>query len=233
MAQIDAAGDPAVAEHARGYFKTAPGEYGEGDEFVGVRVPATRRICRDYRDLSRAELTPVLASPVHEHRLAALVIISEQAARARRRGDVAARRSIFEFYMRHREHVNNWDLVDLSCREVVGEYLRDTDGARQLRRLADSRSLWNRRIAVIATHAWIRNGELDLTFELAAGLLDDREDLMHKAVGWMLRECGKRDERALETFLARHARKMPRTALRYAIERLPAASRARWLATRP
>jgi 3-methyladenine DNA glycosylase AlkD len=230
MERIDAAGDPAVAEHSRRFFKTGPGEYGEGDEFVGVRVPATRRICRDFRDLSRAELALALASPVHEHRLAALVILTDQAAQAHRRGDLAARRSIFEFYIRHRGRVNNWDLVDLSCREIVGEYLRDAGGEHRLRQLAGARSLWDRRIAIIATHAWIRNGELDLTFELAAKLLGDDEDLMHKAVGWMLRECGKRDERALEAFLAKHVREMPRTALRYAIERLPAASRARWMA---
>ena len=230
MAEIVAAGDAAIARHSRRFFKTGPGEYGEGDVFAGVRVPETRRICRAYRDLPLSELDRVLASPVHEHRLAALVIITEQAARARKRGEIATRRELCEFYLARSDRVNNWDLVDLSCREIVGEYLRDTNGVARLRRLARSRSLWERRIAMIGSSAWIRAGELDLPFELAAELLDDPEDLMHKAVGWMLRECGKRDQAALEAFLTEHAARMPRTALRYAIERLPKSRRREWLA---
>lgn len=229
MAEVSAAGDPTVAEHSQRFFKTGPGEYGEGDVFAGVRVPVVRRICRAYRDLSLPEIATVLASPVHEHRLAALVILDERARKAARRADRPAQRELCEFYLAHRDRVDNWDLVDVSCRDVVGEYLLVTHGEDVLRRLAGSGRLWDRRVAMISASAWIRADELEFPFELARSLLDDDQDLMHKAVGWMLRECGKRDRAALEQFLDVHAAQMPRTALRYAIEHLPEDERKRRL----
>lgn len=231
MGAIDAQADAGIAEHSQRFFKTGRGEYGEGDVFVGVRVPQVRRICRDYRDLTIDQMDLVLASPVHEHRLAALVILSEQARRARKRGDTAAQRAFCEFYLARAEQVNNWDLVDLSAREVAGEYLRDTGDEKRVRQLARSQDLWERRIAIIASWAWIKAGDLALTFELAEFLAGDHEDLIHKATGWMLRECGKADEQALEAFLASEAPRLPRTTLRYAIEKLPEPRRRHWLAT--
>jgi 3-methyladenine DNA glycosylase AlkD len=230
MAEISNAGDPSIAAHSQRFFKTGPGEYGEGDVFAGVRVPVVRRICRAYRDLSLAEIAQVLSSPVHEHRFAALAILDERARKAARRADRPAQRELCEFYLAHRDRVDNWDLVDVSCRDIAGEYLRVTRGEDAIRRLARSRRLWDRRIAMISTSAWIRAGELEFPFELAESLLDDDHDLMHKAVGWMLRECGKRDPAALARFLDKQAGRMPRTALRYAIEHLPQDERKRRLA---
>lgn len=231
MRAIDAQGDEEIASHSARFFKSGPGEYGEGDLFVGVRVPVVREICRAYRDLTLNELDALLASPIHEHRLAALVILTGQSERARKSGDLESRRERCKFYLSHTDRINNWDLVDVSCREIVGEYLRDAGGEDRMRRLARSGSLWERRTAIVGSHAWIRADALDLTFELATLLLDDAEDLIHKATGWMLRECGKRDEVALERYLTEHAASMPRTALRYAIERLPEQRRKQWLNT--
>ena len=216
---------PANVAILQRFFKTGPGEYGEGDVFVGVKVPATRSVCRDCRGMAMPEIERLLTSKVHEERLLALLILVD----AFKTADQAVRRRIYEFYLGHTACINNWDLVDASAPQIVGAWLRDRSKA-PLTKLARSRSLWERRIAMIATFDFIRRGDLDETFRIADLLLDDDHDLIHKAVGWMLREAGKRDGGALRQFLETRARRMPRTALRYAIERFPEAERRRFLA---
>jgi 3-methyladenine DNA glycosylase AlkD len=223
---IDRAADPADAAVLARYFKTGPGEYGEGDVFVGVKLSRLRELAAPYRrqPFQAADWLPVLTSPVHEHRLAAVVVMAERA----RRGDPAERALIFDSYLENTAYVNNWDLVDAGASEIVGGYLLERDRAR-LDRLADSAWLWDRRIAIIATHAFIRAGQSGDTYRLALRLLDDRHDLIHKAVGWMLREAGKRVDRAeLLAFLDDHAAAMPRTMLRYAVEHLDPTLRAHY-----
>ncbi len=216
--------DEPTARVLRGYFKTGPGQYGEGDVFLGIKVPPLRRLARDYRGLSLAEAAKLLRSAYHEARLLALLLLVERFAA----GDEAARERVYRLYLANTARVNNWDLVDASAGPIVGGYLADRDRG-PLDHLARSASLWERRIAVVATHPFIRRGDFADTLRLAATLLSDPEDLIHKAVGWMLREVGKRDVAALEAFLAGHYRRMPRTMLRYAIERLPEPRRRQYL----
>ena len=222
-----ALGDPVRAGHSLRFFKTGPGEYGEGDRFLGLTLPQIRAITREYRALPLADLSRLLDSEWHEERLVALIIATEQF----RRGDAAARRTIYDWYLAKTDRINNWDLVDVSAHKIVGAYLLDRSRA-PLRRLARSKSPWERRIAIIATAAFIREGDLDDTLQVAKILLDDHHDLIHKGVGWMLREVGKRDVRVLRAFLDEHAAHMPRTALRYAIERFPPALRERYMKKR-
>lgn len=237
-AAIDAAGDPDDAAFLQRFFKTGSGHYGEGDVFVGVRVPATRAIVKRFERMPLAEAVALLASPVHEHRLAALLVMVRQAevARRPRTRDDAGRLALHRAYLDavRDGRVNNWDLVDSTAEALVGEMVRDGIGdASLLDRLAASASLWERRVAVIATFADIRAGDAGPTLRLAAGLLDDREDLIQKAVGWMLREAGKRVDRDLLTgFLDEHAPRMPRTMLSYATEHLTPAERAAYRAMR-
>ncbi len=207
------------------FFKTGPGQYGEGDRFLGLTVPQTRRIVRAHRGLPLAETAVLLRSPFHEERLAAVLLLVDRFERA----DETGQKEVFDFYLGHARFVNNWDLVDVSAPNIVGARLLTRDRA-VLRELARSQSLWERRIAIVATFAFIRAGEARDTFEVAGLLLDDRHDLIHKAVGWMLREVGKRvGEDTLRDFLRENIRRLPRTSLRYAIERLPADERQRWL----
>lgn len=206
------------------FFQTGQGGYGEGDVFIGVRVPDNRKVCREYKSLPLAEVQKLLESPVHEHRLAAVIIMNEQF----RRADQIERKAIYECYMSALDegYINNWDIVDTSAGHIVGEYLRDTDRS-ALIKLARGKNLWARRVAIIATSAYIGTGDGSTTLELARLLLHDREDLIHKAVGWMLREVGKRvDEATLTGFLDEHASQMPRTMLRYASERLSPTQRS-------
>ena len=216
--------DPSHVPLLQSFFKTGPGQYGEGDVFIGVKLPAMRSVCRDCRDAPLDAALALLASPVHEERMLALLLLVDRFAR----GDDTDRRNVYEAYLANTTYINNWDLVDVTAPAVVGGYLFDRSRA-PLTRLARSKSLWERRIAIVATHFFIRHGELADTFRIADLLLDDTHDLIHKAVGWMLREAGKRDGAALRTFLAtRHAR-MPRTMVRYAIERFPEAERRNYL----
>jgi 3-methyladenine DNA glycosylase AlkD len=209
----------------QGFFRTGPGEYGEGDVFLGVRVPMIRGLLREIRESATVHHADrLLASPYHEARLLGLLLLVELF----RRGEEAARRDIYRLYLARTDRINNWDLVDLSAEHIVGAWLADRS-RRPLDRLARSRSLWERRIAVLATFHFIKRGEFGDTLRLAERLLGDPHDLMHKAAGWMLREAGKRDPAVLRSFLARHAARMPRTMLRYAIERLAPAERARWM----
>lgn len=206
------------------FFKTGKGEYGEGDQFLGVAVPEIRLVAKQFCDLVEKELLRLLASPIHEERTTALFIMILQFEK----GDESNRKHIFETYVKHRQHVNNWDLVDLSAPKIVGAYLIDKK-KNILYTWARSKNLWQKRIAIVATYSFIKAEQFDDTLALAEELLHDSQDLIHKAVGWMLRELGKRDTKVLEAFLQRHYRKMPRTMLRYAIERLSKTKRAYYL----
>ena len=217
-------GDPNDALFLQGYFKTGPGEYGEGDQFLGIRVPVVRRLAKELRDLPLDQIEALLHDRWHEARLLALVMLGD----AYERASPAERKAIFDLYLRNTQWINNWDLVDSSAGRVVGAHLANRP-RKLLARLARSSNLWERRIAIIATQHFIRNGEFDDTIRLAEVLLHDSHDLIHKAVGWMLREVGNRDRATLEAFLDTHAREMPRTMLRYAIEKLPPADRRRFM----
>lgn len=210
------------------FFKTGPGEYGEGDVFIGVSVPDVRGVVRLHRDVSLETMESLLASAVHEERLAALLLM---VSRFQRTKDVAVERAVFDLYMRSLERVNNWDLVDSSAPYIVGAWLA-SKSRKQLRSLARSPHLWSRRIAMLASFHFIKNREFEDALALAEILLTDEHDLMHKAVGWMLREIGEHGgEAELVAFLGKHASRMPRTMLRYAIEKFPEAERKRWLSS--
>lgn len=222
--RLAALGDERVAAVSRRFFKTGPGGYGEGDLFRGVRVPALRALAKECEGAGPQEAGRLLRSPFHEDRLLALLIL----VRLYARGDEAARAKIYGLYLKSTRFINNWDLVDSSAEHIVGAHLRER-GRGPLRLLAKSADLWERRIAVLATFHFIKRGEFAETLRVARELLSDREDLIHKAVGWMLREVGKRDPSAEEEFLKEHCRRMPRTMLRYAVERFPEERRRRYL----
>lgn len=215
---------PAKAAILQRFFKTGKGEYAEGDQFLGVVVPDTRKVARMHKHLPMVDLAVLLQSPIHEERLCALLIMVHQFER----GNDAGRRRLFDFYLRHTGSINNWDLVDTSAPKIVGAWLRERDRA-ILYTLVKSQNLWERRIAILSTFEFIRHGDFSDALKISQLLLPDRHDLIHKAVGWMLREIGKRDEPTLRDFLQRHYRNMPRTMLRYAIEEYPAATRRRYL----
>ena len=217
-------GDPKDALFLQRFFKTGPGQYDSGDHFLGIRVPATRTLSREFADLSIADAEKLLHDKWHEARLLALVILVNRYERA----DSAERGEIFRAYLANTDRVNNWDLVDLSAPGIVGAHL-ETRSRAPLDKLAKSKSLWERRIAIVGTHWFIRRDDFDDTLRISTTLLGDSHDLIHKAVGWMLREVGKRDERVLESFLGAHAHEMPRTALRYSIERMSPEKRQRYM----
>jgi 3-methyladenine DNA glycosylase AlkD len=221
--ELESLADPRHAAILQRFFKTGPGDYGEGDRFRGIRVPVLRKMARKYRDLSRTAAESLLQAAFHEDRLLALLLLIDRYYR----GGDAVRDGIHRFYLEHTGWVNNWDLVDASAPHLVGHYLQDRPKG-LLTQLA-SGILWERRMAIIATFHFIKQGDVDETFRIAALLLSDREDLIHKAVGWMLREAGKRDVTAAETFLGTRYRQMPRTMLRYAIEKFPEARRQAYL----
>jgi 3-methyladenine DNA glycosylase AlkD len=206
------------------YFKTGPGQYGEGDFFRGIRVPVLRRLSKAHQEIALAQAELLLHSEYHEDRLLALMILVRKYDRA----DEANRTAIYKLYLSNTKFINNWDLVDSSAEHIVGAYLRERS-RKPLDRLSRSRSIWERRIAILATFHFIRLGEFEETLRIAEGLLGDKEDLIHKAVGWMLREVGKRDIKKEEAFLRVHYRQMPRTMLRYAIEKFPEVKRQRYL----
>ena len=199
------------------FFKTGKGEYGAGDVFIGVSVPDLRRVAKMFSDLTLSEIKKLLQSKIHEERLFALIILTEQFPRS----DEKKKKEIYKFYLASTKWVNNWDLVDTSAYKIVGEYLMDKNRA-VLVKLANSKNIWERRIAIVSTFQFIRRGQFDDTLNIATILLTDTHDLIHKAVGWMLREVGKKDTVVLEDFLIKHYKTMPRTMLRYAIERLSA-----------
>jgi 3-methyladenine DNA glycosylase AlkD len=216
--------DGSRAASLQRFFKTGPGEYAEGDVFIGVNVPQVRTICRECRGTTVEDIQSLLGSPVHEERLLALLLLVD----AFKSGTDAERRRIYRLYLASTPFINNWDLVDCSAAHIVGAWLQNRPRA-ALTRLARSRSLWERRIAIIATQHFIRRREFDDTFRIADILLEDDHDLIHKAVGWMLREVGNRDGRAERTFLKTRYHRMPRTMLRYAIEKFPERERRAFL----
>jgi len=216
--------DPRGAASSQRFFRTGPGEYGEGDRFMGLDAAQIRGLAREFAKLTLPEVEALLESPWHEARLLAVVLL----ANAYTRGDATTRLQIYRTYLRRADRVNNWDLVDSSAPAIVGAHLLERSRA-PLYKLARSEILWERRIAIVATQHLIRHGEYDDTLRLAVLLIDDEQDLIHKAVGWMLREVGKRDERTLLDFLNRHAGGLPRTALRYSIERLTPGQRKRYM----
>ncbi len=224
---LRALANPEKAAFFPRFFKTGPGEYGEGDTFLGITVPHTRLVAKKYLMLSLEDIAALLASPWHEERLTALHIMVYQFKKA----NAAQQKVLYQFYLQHTAHINNWDLVDTSARDIVGGYLYANQNELDvLDRLAVSDSLWERRIAIIATFYFLTKGEPDVTVKIATKLLHDPEDLIHKAVGWMLREMGKRcDHQVLVEFLNQHAHDMPRTMLRYAIEHFEETTRQQYL----
>lgn len=233
------------------FFKTGKGEYGEGDKFIGVRVPDIRKVVKRFADMELEQLEKLLQSEIHEERLLALLILVEQNRRAIKDGNRSKQKKIADFYLRNKKWVNNWDLVDLSAHYILGQAVFDGLRSKSVfTKLVNSSSMWDRRIGIIASWAFIKNGEINLTLRLAKKLLTDKEDLTHKAVGWMLRECwklgedsksvpggsasrknkkGKRAQKQVEEFLIKNYSQLPRTTLRYAIERMDEKKRKRFL----
>jgi 3-methyladenine DNA glycosylase AlkD len=227
MKQLRAAATPDKATVLARFFKTGPGQYGDGDRFLGVTVPEQRGIAKQARDLPFTEVEKLVGSPYHEARLTGFLVLTYAFERA----DEAGRREIHVFTLAQRAAMNNWDLVDVIAPVIIGGWLLERPADRKLlRKYAKSPDLWERRIAIVSTLAFIRAGDFADTLAISETLLGDRHDLIHKATGWMLREVGKRDVDVLRGFLEEHAARMPRTALRYAIERLPEAERRAWLA---
>ncbi|MGE4488179.1 MAG: DNA alkylation repair protein [Kiritimatiellales bacterium] len=220
--QLKLLGNKADAEHSQRFFKTGPGEYGEGDRFLGIRVPVLRGLAKDHIEIYLEDTVELLQSPFHEVRLTALLIMVYQAKHG---GHTAP---LYRAYLANTAQINNWDLVDCSAEHIVGRHLFNRN-RKPLYRLAKSESLWERRIAILATFHFIRQQQFDDTLAIADLLLNDREDLMHKAVGWMLREVGNRDLQTEENFLLPRYQSMPRTMLRYAIERFPEPRRQKYL----
>ncbi|MBI5037947.1 MAG: DNA alkylation repair protein [Candidatus Kerfeldbacteria bacterium] len=225
LRELRLAASPRQAKIARWFFKTGKGEYGAGDRFTGIRVPVVRKLAKQYRELALVDAVRLLASTIHEHRMVALYIMIQQFDR----GDRAIQTKIYRLYVKHRRQINNWDLVDTTAPNIVGTFLLNRPRT-ELYRLARSKMLWDRRIAILATYTYIRQGDFTDTLKIATLLVRDSHDLMHKAVGWMLREVGNRDQAAEEQFLKKYYRSMPRTMLRYAIEKFPERIRKRYLA---
>ena len=220
--ELRACSTPEKREFLPYFFKTGKGQYGEGDKFLGVVVPDTRKVAKKYKDIPFAEVTKLLNNEYHECRLCALLILVERFKKAK---DEIKKQEIVDFYLAHTHCINNWDLVDLSAKDILGEYLVDKDRT-VLSELADSSLLWDQRIAVIATFAFIRRNDYHDILDLSRRLLYHKHDLMHKAIGWMLREMGKRDKIQLTDFLDCYSKEMPRTMLRYSIEKLSPEERA-------
>ncbi|MGC8774349.1 MAG: DNA alkylation repair protein [Chlorobaculum sp.] len=225
--RLESLADEPTSGILRRFFKTGRGEYGEGDRFRGIRVPVLRKLCREFRHAGVEVISALLDSPWHEDRMLALLLLIERY----RASDERGREALYDFYCTRTACINNWDLVDLSAPCIVGRHLHNRDRSR-LYRFAESTSLWERRIAIVSTFHFIRNNDFSDTIALAERLLADPEELLHKATGWMLREVGKRDQPLLEAFLDHYATVMPRTALRYAIERLPEDERRAYLLRR-
>ena len=226
--ELKALANPSRAFGLQKFFQTAKGQYGEGDVFLGLTVPEVRKVAAKYKNLSFQEIEKLTSSRFHEFRLCGLVILTLQYKSAK---EPSEQQRIFDFYMKQAKagYVNNWDLVDVTA-PILGAYLvGQKDPYPFLEKLARSKSLWERRLAIIFTFAFIRAGELDPTIEISQRLLKDEHDLIHKAVGWMLREVGKQDGQLLRTFLTANASQMPRTMLRYSIEKFSESERRKWL----
>ena len=225
MSKLQELSDRDIGAHSQRFFKTGKGEYGEGDRFLGIRVPSIRKYVREYRDISLEDTLELLKSPFHEARLLALLILVAKYSSIKMRTE---QDSIYRSYLSHIKFINNWDLVDCSAEHIVGAHLLTRD-RKPIYRLVRSSSLWERRIGVMSTFHFLKRDDFSDTLTIAELLLHDPEDLIHKAVGWMLREVGKRNRNGEERFLAKHYREMPRTMLRYAIEKLPETERLAYL----
>lgn len=204
------------------FFKTGPGQYGEGDIFLGISVPESRKIAKKYENLSLKDTEKLLNSKIHEERLVALLLLVQKFKKNQEK------KQIFGFYLKHSRKINNWDLVDLSAPKILGAYLLDRNKS-ILYKLSKSKNLWEKRIGIISTHTFIKNNQYKDTLKISEILLNDEHDLIHKAVGWMLREVGKKDLKTLETFLKKYYKRMPRTMLRYSIEKFPEKTRKSYL----
>ena len=226
--EIQALSNRGRAHDLQKFFQTAPGQYGEGDVFLGLKVPQVRTVAKEYKAISLAEIDVLVRSKFHEVRLCGLVILTLQYKAAKER---KTKKKLFDLYMKAMTdgYINNWDLVDVTA-PIIGEYLIDSDDPYVLLyKLAKSKSLWQRRVSMVFTFAFIRSGDIEPTFEMAEKLLHDKHDLIHKAVGWALREAGKLNGIALRNFLATHSHEMPRTMLRYSIEKFSERERKKWL----
>jgi len=209
------------------YFKTGKGEYAEGDIFIGIVMPDIRKVAKKYfKEISLRDIQELLNSKIHEERMCALVMLIEKFKKAKK--NPLERRQIFELYMKNTNRINNWDLVDVTCPHIVGEFTKK-EGTEILKQLARSKNLWERRIAIVSTYSFIRKRNFGETLAISEILLTDEHDLIHKAVGWMLREVGKKNKNVLELFLSSRHKQMPRTMLRYAIEKFPEEERKRWM----
>ena len=216
--------NPTKAKILSGFFKTGKGQYGEGDLFLGITVPLQRKLAQKYLTLSQSNIQKLLDSEIHEHRLTALFILIKRYQQS----DIKIKKEIVDFYLKNLNSINNWDLVDLSAPKILGDFFQDKDKS-VLYKLAQSNNLWKRRIAILATYTFIKNKQFDDTLKIAELLLEDKHDLIHKAVGWMLREVGKKDQKVEEVFLKKYYKIMPRTMLRYSIERFPEKKRKYYL----
>jgi len=224
VSELEKLKNPSKAKILSRFFKTNKGEYGEGDIFLGIVVPLQRQVAKKFSGLSLTNLKELLISKIHEHRLTSLFILVDNYQKASN----TEKEDIVQYYLKHAKYINNWDLVDLSAPKIIGEYLLDKD-RKILFKFAKSKNLWQKRIAMLATYTFIKNGEFNDALKLAEILIGDSHDLIHKAVGWMLREIGKKDQKTEEKFLIKHYRKMPRTMLRYSIEKFSLEKRSFYL----
>jgi 3-methyladenine DNA glycosylase AlkD len=228
--ELKALENPEKKKILQRFFKTGTGEYGEGDVFLGVTVPETRRVTKRFNSLMLKDIQGLLLNKYHEVRLAGFLILIDKYESAKKKKEFSEQKRIVDFYLKNIENANNWDLVDLSCYKILGDYLINKKNERMiLYELIKSKNLWKRRVGMVSTMALIRNNDLDDVFSLSEHLFQDKEDLMHKAVGWMLREAGKRDEARLKDFLKKNVKKMPRTTLRYSIEKFSERDRQYYL----
>jgi 3-methyladenine DNA glycosylase AlkD len=218
--ELNSLRNPEKIEVYQRFFKTGKGEYGEGDIFMGLTMPQIRSTIKNYIKIPLNNLSPLLESKVHEHRMAALIILTHKYKENPKQ--------VYDFYLKNTKYINNWDLVDVTCPRIVGEYLKDKD-RKILYKLANSKNLWEKRIGIISTMRFIKDKDFKDTIAISEILLKDSHDLIHKAVGWMLREVGKKDQEVLETFLKKHYKQMPRTMLRYSIERFEESKRQAYL----
>lgn len=226
FAELYSMRDRRKAETLARFFKCGKGEYGEGDLFLGITVPQQRKLAKKYQSLPLSEMTALIGNKYHEARLTGLLIL----VYAFEKADAKKQKEIYRFYLAHSDRINNWDLIDVTAPNIVGMYLWENPKERKiLYRLVRSKNMWERRMVILATFAFLRRGDFRDTLKISEGLLSDKEDLIHKSVGWMLREVGKRDKNALKFFLAKHLSRMPRTTLRYAIEHFPETQRKRYL----
>lgn len=228
LSEMQALANPTKAKHLMRFFKTAPGEYAEGDIFLGITVPVIRTLAKDYQGIEWDELRILIQSPYHEVRFCALVILTERFTRTK---DLAEKERCYDFYLSQTKFINNWDLVDVSCPKIIGAWLLDKDKT-PLYQLAESSNLWEQRIAIVSTLGLIRKGMFDDTLSLVCKLINHPHDLIHKAMGWMLREVGKKNRSLLTDFLMQNITRLPRTTLRYAIEHYPDTERKAFLLQR-